>query len=396
MAATASGGDEQAFPFRITVLEGELTQQVLQSGQAPGVLSLEGTALPYQGFTIGGTQRIKTTYYDGNPVATQQVIGPTEKNTSINGMWKDSKLRIAGGAMQLVALVDDIRQRGVTVRVTWGDTVDDTGTMGGATISRVGKIADTTFSFDRPQDVRWTVEFEWAGRDVPSVAPTVGVATPQQGFQDSVDALNDVDGAVTGFLESTTVKLLGLSDPVFDAMNQALAGLETATEAIDAANGAISYTAGVPAYVLQSIMASVQLGLDSLSNLKDTILGLKMTALVPVDDALQLLKMQDTIFQVLTYVGTAEDNMIATQNAAAAQVVPDTLATVRVAAGTDLRDLARQYYGDPDSWWAIAQYNDFPSSEVPAPPTGPSDDPALPVQIPRLQPGASSDLRGAC
>jgi hypothetical protein len=98
----------------------------------------------------------------------------------------------------------------------------------------------------------------------------------------------------------------------------------------------------------------------------------------------------------LGFVDSANDRMVATQNAAAAQQVPDTLAIERVPAGTDLRDLALKHYGDADSWWAIAQYNNFPSSEVPAPPAGPSDDPALPVQIPRLVPGTSSDMRASC
>jgi hypothetical protein len=394
--ANGAGTTEQALPFRITVLEGELTQQVIQTGQPPGVLSLEGTALPYQPLTLGGTQRLKTTYYDGNPNATQQVIGPTEKNTRVNGMWKDSKLNINGGARQLVDVVDDIRVRGVTVEVSWGDSVDAAGGLAGSAIVRIGKIAETSFEILRPQDVRWAIEFEWSSRGGQTSAPVVGIASANNGFTNAITSLNDASDATSSFLETASAKLFGIADPIFAVMNSALAGLETATEAIDLANGALTYNAGVPSYVLNSIGGSVQLALDSLQSLKTSVLSIRLTDIVPVDDGIALLKMQDQLFQILGFVDSANDAMVETQNGAAAQQVPDTLAVVRVAAGSDLRDLALKYYGDPDSWWAIAQYNNFPSSEVPASPSGPSDDPGLPVQIPRLLPGPSSDLRAAC
>lgn len=62
------------------------------------------------------------------------------------------------------------------------------------------------------------------------------------------------------------------------------------------------------------------------------------------------------------------------------------IAIVRPPAGSDLRDLAVQYYGDSTLWVVIAAYpaNNLSSSEVPATPTGPSDTGAPPIYIPRL------------
>ena len=56
---------------------------------------------------------------------------------------------------------------------------------------------------------------------------------------------------------------------------------------------------------------------------------------------------------------------------------------VRPPAGSDLRDLAVKYYGNPDLWFLIADFNDLPSSEVPANPSGPSDNGGPPIYIPR-------------
>jgi len=80
----------------------------------------------------------------------------------------------------------------------------------------------------------------------------------------------------------------------------------------------------------------------------------------------------------------------------AAQIVPEIIAEVVAPQGVDLRDLALKYYGDPDSWFAIAQFNDLDSSAVPPMPSGPGDVPPAPIRIPRLQTGAEADVRQNC
>ena len=45
-------------------------------------LTLYGRALPYQGFKLTGKLKVETTFYPGNPVATQQVIGSEEGSTA--------------------------------------------------------------------------------------------------------------------------------------------------------------------------------------------------------------------------------------------------------------------------------------------------------------------------
>ena len=114
-------------------------------------------------------------------------------------------------------------------------------------------------------------------------------------------------------------------------------------------------------------------------------------AMYPHDDPLERLDgqtSQDSLIQVWDLL--AEQAAVASAKLAAQQV-PDVIAIERPSAGSDLRDLAVKFYGDPDLWLLIADYNDLDTSEVPATPTGPSDTGAPPIYIPRHT-STSADL----
>jgi hypothetical protein len=390
--------DEQALPVRIRVLEGELTQQVMMSGQPAGVVVLAAQALPYQGVSYETTQRLKTTWNAGGGEATQQVMGPSLSPTVMQGWWKDAKLG-ARAARALADLLDDVCQRGVELEVAWGDGVDGDAQLGaGGAIVRRGRMARFKATWDRPQDARWEVEFAWRGRGQAAgrAAAIVDVASAHQGFADAVAALDDASEEARGFLDRVAAVGFGIADPAFDAMNTALAGLETATESIDLANGLVGFTVGIPTWIAQQVMAASTLALTSLADLVTTVTSINVTDLVPVDDALQMVLAFDQVLQLLGLASVAAEAAAGARDAAAARVEPDVVAEVDAVPGTDLRDLAARFYGDPDSWWTIAEFNGIDGSAVPAPPSGPSDAPARPIQIPRLDPGPASNLRAAC
>ena len=72
--------------FRIIPLEGGLP-----------VISLAGFMLPFRGVSFPTEQRIKTTYYPGNPQASQTVVGPTLPNTTVVGRWMDISRGVSDG-----------------------------------------------------------------------------------------------------------------------------------------------------------------------------------------------------------------------------------------------------------------------------------------------------------
>jgi hypothetical protein len=88
----------------------------------------------------------------------------------------------------------------------------------------------------------------------------------------------------------------------------------------------------------------------------------------------------------------AMDNIATLQG----QLLPEDIGQERPPVGTDLRDLAAKWYGDPDLWWIIARHNNIVGSRVPDRPSGPSDDPGHPIAIPRRPSGDLADLRRQC
>src|SRR3954468_10928771 len=95
----------------IEVLEGVIRFRQLQEGQPNGMLMLDGRTLPFRPITYAGKQRIKTTFYPGNPVGSQQVMGPTIDPSTFKGMWRDRYLG-DGAAMSLVSIFEDVKNRG--------------------------------------------------------------------------------------------------------------------------------------------------------------------------------------------------------------------------------------------------------------------------------------------
>lgn len=132
-------------------------------GDSPIVVVLRGRAMPYQGVSWEVGMRSKLTWYPGNPVATQQVLGPEEMPTTMGGKWKDrfiSKAIVVNGdetrigkAVQAVQLFQGLARAAKAVRVQWLGEV------------RTGLIKSFRATYDRAQDIEWEVEFEWQSRD---------------------------------------------------------------------------------------------------------------------------------------------------------------------------------------------------------------------------------------
>ena len=160
---------------------------------------LRGRALPYRGVAWGGRTRTKITWYQGNPVATQQVLGPELMPTVAEGMWKDRFMfgaevgdesqilvnddpNVVRTAEAAVALFHDLQQSGNSLKVIWGPQV------------RTGILIEFTPTYQRTQDVNWRLEFEWRGReDVEARAAAQPTLEPAS-LLDRINALDDKMG----------------------------------------------------------------------------------------------------------------------------------------------------------------------------------------------------------
>lgn len=394
------GFGSQSLPFEIKVIEGDLSVAILQPGQPPGVISLEGRAGPLQGGSWEVGMRTAKSEPPGNPVATQQAIGPTLSNLTITGVWNDRYLG-DGAAMSLRTLFEQITLRGLSVQVTWGH-----GLMGnpGAPvltsdpIVRVGMIKRFKPTPDRVQDISWELEFEWRSTGDPTANSISATAqlNPREGF---TNVVNDIDLATslwTAVQNGPNLGTVGLPQATLTAMSNAFEALDNSIDAIQTASGLIVSAVIIPAAAAQQMVGACQNGLASINVMTTTILSVNLLAVEVRDSAVDIIRIKDSLFTVLFQCDQAGETCYDAQQGIAVNVEPDVIAQVRAPAGADLRDYAAQYYGDPDLWWLIANFNNIDGSAVPAAPTGPSDNPNFALKIPRPQAGTSSDLRQQC
>jgi hypothetical protein len=379
-------------------------------------ISLRGDALPLQGLEFPTEQRLATKYYVGNPEATQTVGGPTKPGATWMGHWMDVTLG-DGQARVLVRQFEFLCERAIPVEVRWGGRSFPAGED--PAIVRRGLIKKFTPKYKRLQDVEWTCEFEWKGQGLQTKPPTFSSGfTASSDFsaltetleqaQDQTQSWMDVVG---GVVSNGTNAMLALSDALDDVQNAII----DAINVVDGATGMLQSAAELPSEIADRVrgvcdravlacengrsalaaacglwpgLAGVFTGgdMEAAGKFSQTQAQRAKLAMFPTDDPLDRLDGQTAQFDLIrSWDLLAEQASMASATLAGRQV-PDIIAILRPPAGSDLRDIAAkaEIYGDPDLWYYIADFNDLPSSEVPASPSGPSDNGAPPIYVPRL------------
>jgi len=394
--------------------QGLVTITPLEGGYAP--IALTGTALPFKKVNFPTEQRVKSTYYPGNPVATQTVGGPITPNSTMQGHWMDVDLG-EGMARQLVLQFELLAKQAIPVEVRWGGRQLTQGTD--PAIVRRGIIKRFDPGYNRSQDVEWTCEFEWRGEALQTTAPTFASQfTPSSDFsalndqltqtKDHTSSWSDIAFATIG---SATSAMLTLSDALDDVQNAIINGVNV----VNAATQALSDVANLPSSVADRVRGICDQIINACANGRAAIgsfcglwpgLGVSPVgpawtalgqaiqqqavqaklALYPTDDPLARLDGQTAQYSLIESWDLLASQAAVASAALASRQVPDVIAILRPPAGSDLRDIAArpEIYGNPDLWWVIADYNNLASSEVPATPTGASDDGAPAIYVPRL------------
>lgn len=374
-------GTNQAFPFNIRALE-----PAGQSVQAGQLIQLSGRSAPFKGLAFEVEQRISTTWYPGNPVATQQAMGPTEKNTTINGRWSDRYLGDTQ-AQQLVDRLELLCRLAVPVEVSWGAGLVDTQVLG-TPIVRQGLIRRFKHSYmdSGIQDITWELEFEWRGRGAQQAAPvSVGAPVQQPDLQILASQLDDSADLLSTFVDSTRVQMFKLPPDLDAAITQKTDSLRNLNQGLTNLSTQVTATPQLTAQRLGNI---VSLMTQTVVTVRDAVTNMEQVPLHLLevrDDALSLLGLLAGVLRTKKALQDLAGSAAQGRDAAAAASHTGVLAEVLAPAGVDLRDLALQFYGDPDQWYAIAHYNGIVGSRVPDMPTGPSDQRAGTIRIP--QPG---------
>lgn len=375
-----------AFPFIVRETTGPGRQIVLA-----------GRSLPYQGVNWGGTQRVNINYFPGNPVASAQVIGQTYKPTVITGTWKDvflldngidvntnaprlfnfpnigvaglppaggvasiqgqsfpsagavpGSLQFANRARTVRDAFELIRRSGQLLRVEWGSIV------------RFGFLTDTNFTHDREEDIKFELEFSWTGDT--DVAPKVRLLP-------TLDPL--------GLLKRLAALLQELLTTLTIALIEALAAVQRVTQQIRQLGALVTGLIEV----LQRFAALALVPLELLGTIRQQLTAI---ALAARDLIAQLRATPAAYVSGVAGEGASAANLAAAFTAAIARNASilgataiqqrrelerleesNLLGLYISPGGVTLRDVATRFYGTPNNWPAIAEFNGFAGSIVP-------------------------------
>lgn len=236
-------------------------------GDQPLTVVLRGRAMPYQDPSWEGEQHTKTTFYPGNPVGTQQVLGAREGTTSFNGMWKDRFIRgnvtrngsadTVQSALDAVALMNELWRSGKAVRVQWANVV------------RSGLIRRFTFTPKRVQDIAWEIEFEWNSRD-DEEAPRASTEQSAPSGQDLLRRMNELED-IAALAPPSAAELLA---QVLSTINSVR---EQVANAVDLLR-TVETVVNAPAAILGALQSAVNSIVAQLEDFRQRILGPRTSA----------------------------------------------------------------------------------------------------------------------
>lgn len=236
-------------------------------GDRPITVVLRGRAMPYRGSAWEIEQATKLTRYPGNPVATQQLLGPAELPTSMNGMWKarflagsivkDGDPGAITSPLEAVELFGDLLREGKTVRVQW------------ASIVRSGLIKKFVATPDRAQDIAWELEFEWSSRD-DETAPRATTEQSAPSGQDLLRRVNQLED-VASLAPPSAAEELARELANINAIRDKIAGLVDNLRTIETIVNA-------PAAIRGAVVNGVRSLVAQLEDFRQRILGPRSSA----------------------------------------------------------------------------------------------------------------------
>ena len=348
------------------------------AGLAPGSPSLEfrGRALPYREnkLVLEGAMRAEFTWYPGNAVATVQMLGAEEKPTVISGMWKDRFLKSAtdeGQAVSptaialadgqqvvdvfdLVARVEEMRLAGQLLEVKWDG------------LTRHGLLLRFRQAWLRREDVEWEMEFGWVSRGEVQTAPTLPLVPSANDFADTVRGLtSQLQEAfssppfqvVEEFTAEVAAAVSEIDDAVLESENAVRGTMEQVSAPVDAAERTLAAAESIKR-AASSIVTTVEtfppVEVVKTGSISTLSLGDALVADVYVRRLKQLARQLE--------LTAAEQGQVL--RASARQEV--LLASFVAPGPMDLREVSTHFYGQPDGWRTLLEYNRLETSTLSA------------------------------
>lgn len=350
---TELGGANAAAPaITITELTGEQRS-----------IELRGRALPHGPVAWGGTMRTKETWYQGNPVANQQVLGPELDPTTLEGKWKDRfmfgaevgdevQILVNGSGDEIrsaeaaVALFNDIRRSGNKLRVIWGPEV------------REGILVAFEAMYDRRQDIGWRMEFNWSSQ---GETERRAIAEPVGG-DELLGSMNSLDD-ILGFSPEDSAKQFNAQ--LLDTVES----VRESTGEVFGALRAINTVAAVPQSVIgavSSAVASIRLELtEEIARLtENSIFGSE--GATTSTRAASVMSAESYRRTTARRAADVRENSLEIDRQVQESATPREIQIVTVPQDSSLYTLSNKFYGTPDFAGFLARKNGLASAVAPA------------------------------
>lgn len=358
-------------------------------------VKLTKRALPYRPISFDGEQRVDITNPAGMPIGTATVMGPTEGSTTIDGFWKEKFLgfgegqapftlvnpRAEGGgnaittASECVSTMDSIRREGQLLEVTWGFVV------------RRGHLKKFTQKWHNIYDVEWSCEFAWISQgeqaQLPNLEPSQALAAGTNLLQVLDDITNALNGDIVRamrpeFLDEIrryTQKVAALSEAIDNVTNVAAdlltSPLSIIRGAADSCGSIIQITSELTDKVISKATFDWFQSAKKLVSPGATSIEPEQT--LDISPA-QMNQMRDMQAQLQRETRRLRDEAEAHRRALSTPA-NEILGTYRAYEDESIREVSQKYYGTPDHWRELMDYNNLTDSTLYA---------GQPLVIPRL------------
>ncbi len=374
-------------------------------------IMLTARGLPFRPLTIEGKQRGEITWYPGNPVGTNTVLGASEEPTTVNGFWHDLYLSGSGTqggtstqpitsngtqvttAKDAVQLFDDVRRQGHELVVTWDE------------ITRRGILRSFKQEWHNIHDVAWTATFDWFSHNEPQ----------QAAVTDNGNSTNDTNSQMTAQMNALTTVAgqIGFGVPATFAQNLALAIGVAQTGVNNAVNAGNVQNTGAtnPNDAARRVLASTSAVIDGTGQVIAAMTNRPARTLasdgaapaasgsLPVPPSFaraptaftsvastgalafgQIVAAEAYAYGVFLAARTLQRTAAISRATIARSLQNDLIGVYQARNGDDLRTVAEQFYGSRLQWRPLLLFNELSSTELTA---------GQIVLVPRLPSGAS-------
>lgn len=373
-------------------------EQMTAAADGKWQLVLSGRALPYRPLEFKKESVAVKHVYPGNPEATIHMLGIDHPNTTWKGMWKTrfladvvapqaqgifdaaaekatqvitspltgagepvndnitrsqaealwGKAGAPGERLKTAGEVRDkvwkLQQDGQKLKVTWDD------------VARVGIIKNTSFPTDRREDIAWEIEWLWMSDAIPTKVAVIA----EQDLSQFPEGLLD---KVQNFRKTVTAPAR-FAKAVLDAVNEDINLIESSILELSAI--VTDYTElGVEAVdTLENAMGIANTVRLAAFRITDSLDAVSAEWAATTDNFSDVALAAGYKTEAKSQMGEIAADAGAMMDTISGWLEPEVEQSFVMPVNMDLRGVSTKFYGTPDNWKDIADYNMIEGTQV--------------------------------